>query len=239
MWGTLDADIERRQSDLDRRIEQWSQAYRRQGGRLYCRRGCRHCCNLAVHATLGEARRAARTLCEDQREAVAKHVATRLAALKGISDMKSYLRAHRDRVGSCPFLDREGACGIYAVRPFSCRALLSTRPGDWCGTDLSALHPLEKEAFLSSLDRTVVDFPSHYVAASRQRGQEVEAETCWQMRETFGFSLSGNLALLVHLESEHDLSEFCRRGADEVNAMLQAKGLENSPLLHLSTAAAS
>jgi Fe-S-cluster containining protein len=235
MWQQLKDGVRNRQKVLDEEIERWIAAYRRQGGRIYCREGCRHCCDLAVHATLSEALLVAEALSDGQRRTLHGHVTSRLSGLAGIRDLKIYLRTHRQQVGYCPFLEQDGRCGIYAVRPFSCRALLSTRPGEWCGTDFSTLHPLEKEAFLGSLDRSVVDFPGHYVAEAKDFGLEMEAATRWDMRETFGFSLTGNLALLVHLQGIHDLAGLAGRGPEAISEFFQARNLSQSPLVCLST----
>jgi len=234
MWQQLKDEIRNRQKILDEEIERWIADYRRQGGRIYCRAGCRHCCDLAVHATMGEALLVAEALSGGQRRALHEHVASRLYPVADIPDLKTYLRAHRQKVGFCPFLEQDGRCGVHAVRPFSCRALLSTRPGEWCGTDFSTLHPLEKEAFLGSLDRSVVDFPVHYVAETKDLGLELEAATAWEMRERFGFSLSGNLALLIHLQDEHDLAGLVPRGPEAVSEYLHAQGLSRLPLVSLS-----
>lgn len=236
MWQQIKDNVRNRQKALDEEIERWVATYRRQGGRIYCHEGCHHCCDLAVHATLSEALLMAEALSDDQRRTLHDHVTSRLCDLAGIRDLKTYLRAHRQQVGFCPFLEQDGRCGVYAVRPFSCRTLLSTRPGQWCGTDFSTLHPLEKEAFLGSLDRSVVDFPGHYVADAKDLGLEMEAEAAWEMRERFGFSLTGNLALLIHLQNEHDLAGLAGQGTEAVSGFFRTEGLSGTPLVNLQTA---
>ena len=194
------------QERLDHDLSAWQENYLAQGGRIHCARGCANCCNLAVETTLPEAMRIASLLKVGQIEDLQSYIDRLLPALSQITDLKSYLRLHRQKIGPCPFLTEEGACGIYADRPLACRALLSTRNSDWCAVDFADLHPLEKEAFMSSLDREVVAFPTHYAAVPQQLATELEGELNHAMQESFGCRVSGNLPLLVWLELNHNLS---------------------------------
>lgn len=194
------------QETLDRDIAAWQENYLARGGLIHCARGCANCCNLAVETTLPEAIQIASLLNVEQTENLQSYIDRLLPALSQVTDLKSYLRLHRQKIGPCPFLTEEGACGIYSCRPLACRALLSTRNSDWCAVDFADLHPLENEAFMSSLDREVVAFPTHYAAVPQQLAVEQEGELNHAMQESFGCRVSGNLPLLVWLERQHNLS---------------------------------
>ncbi len=213
------------QRTMDEAVLDWKNAYEGSGGKIYCRRGCGNCCRLAVHATFPEALVIARALSASQAEALERYAQALRSHLYGVEHPAAYLRAHRRNAGFCPFLGSQGECGIYAVRPFACRALLSTRNPDYCGIDLSALHPLEQKAFLSSLDPAVVAFPTHYAAAPQASGRALELQLLERMSRVFGFSLGGNLALLVWLIRERGLEEAVGEGKEAVAALLRAERL--------------
>ena len=191
---------------FDREAGDWMQRYAAQGGRLFCGKGCSNCCRLAVHATLPEAAAVAESLNSAQSDALADHVRSLRQAVSPDGDMQSYLRAHRRMGASCPFLNHRGECGIYERRPIACRSLISTRNSDWCSVDLGSLHPLERQAFLSSLDPQVVDYPTHYAAFPRLTGERMEKEISDRMKAAVGFSVTGNFPLLVWLAREKKMA---------------------------------
>lgn len=225
MWQSLDYWIRQQLALFDEKAGASAETFAAGRGRIYCGRGCRNCCNLAVQCTFTEALPVAEALSDEQAATLGGHVARLRQHLAEVSDLKSYLRLHRQAIGCCPFLGADGACGIYAVRPFACRALLSTRPADWCAVDFAELHPLEKQAYLSSLDPAVVAWPTHYLAAPRDLAQEMEAAAAWRMFDTFGFTLSGNLPFLVWLEKEYRLSAVAAQGHAATLALLEEEGL--------------
>ncbi|BCR04714.1 zinc/iron-chelating domain-containing protein [Desulfuromonas versatilis] len=232
-WAGLKADLGRQHGQFDQSCREWLGRYSDAGGRIWCARGCRGCCNLAVNATFSEALLAAEVLTAAQDASLGEHVERLRQMLPEAGDLKSYLRLHRRKVGFCPFLTEDGACGIYASRPFSCRSLLSTRNSDWCAVDFGDLHPLEKQAFLSGLDREVVAYPTHYVAATQGLGAQMEAEATRRMLETFGVALTGNFAVLVYLEKKHGLSRVVADGAGRVEELLAEAGMEHPFLVSL------
>lgn len=233
MWPSLKDEIRQQQALFDDKASAAAETFTAGGGRTNCGRGCRNCCNLAVQCTFTEALPVAETLSEEHAAALRGHVGRLRQHLKEAADLKSYLRLHRQVIGNCPFLEVDGACGVYAARPFACRSLLSTRPADWCAVDFAELHPLEKQAYLSSLDPTVVAWPTHYLAAPRDLGQEFEAAALRRMRDAFGFALSGNLPFLVWLERNCRLSETVARGHAATLALLEKEGANLPFLLHL------
>jgi hypothetical protein len=231
MWEELKGEVRRRQAGFDAEIDAWLADFA--GGRIRCGRGCRSCCSLAVNCTLTEALLVAGTLTGGQAAALAGHVARLRPLLSEATDLRTWLRLHRQVLGACPFLGDDGACGVYAVRPFSCRALLSTRPPEWCGADFAALHPLERQAFLGSLDRSVVAYPTHYVAATGERGRELEEEAAGRMATRLGASVTGNLPLLVWLAREHRFAEVLAAEPGEAAALLAREELRQPFLVSL------
>jgi len=231
-WARLQDDVRRQMETGDRRIQTCVDEYAGRGGRIFCDRGCLNCCTLTVNSSFTEALTAAQNLNAAQAAALNDYVERLRKLLPTVSDLKSYLRMQRQQLGDCPFLDGDGACSIYPVRPFSCRALLSTRPADWCGVDFGTLAAIEKELFMASLDRSAVDFPTHYLAASRQLGEELESAALLEMARTWGVSLSGNFPYLVWLEREFRLSETIPQGREATLALLEENGL-NLPFVIL------
>lgn len=233
MWQTLIGDIRQQQAFLDMLSSSWTADYTASGGRIFCGRGCRGCCSLVVNTTLTEAVAVAGTLTQRQGEAVRSHVARLKGEMGGVGGMKEYLRMHRREMGFCPFLEEDGACGVYGVRPLSCRALLSTRESRWCEVDFAALTSLEKENFVASLDRSAVAFPMHYVASMQEAGQEMEVVASRRMAGAFGFSLYGSLPVLVHLVLDHRLAEACAEGYDAAASVISGAGVDHPFLLHM------
>jgi Fe-S-cluster containining protein len=213
----------------------WLENYQASGKVIYCRDGCAGCCHLTVHATYPEAVAVANTLTGQQSKNLAEYIARLKVLLPQLTDLRSYLKIHRQSLGPCPFLDERGACSIYPIRPLSCRALLSTRPAAWCTVDFSELSHWDKQAYENSLDLQVVAWPTHYVAATQSFGRELEDRLLETMCKGQGWSLSGNFPVMVWLEQK------CRPNRqeivteDQVREFLVTNELNNSLLLNLTT----
>lgn len=214
---------------FDQFIAEWADQYTRQQRTIHCRKGCSGCCHLAVHATFPEATPVARELSTENKSKLERYIDRISSNLPELRDLKDYLKSHRQEFGPCPFLSTTGECTIYSLRPFSCRALLSTRPAAWCTVNFSELTTWDKEAYQSSLDRKIVAWPTHFVAATQDFGQNAENLLLDKMRRDLGWSLSGNFAVMVWLEHTLQLSNSGAH-ADQVQKMLAASGL-NHPLL--------
>lgn len=232
-WEKLAAELEKQQQFMEMLTRSLSGDYRSRGGEIYCARGCSGCCNLVVNCTLTEAVKVAAVLDVGQLSRVDAYVTRLQGLLAGVVELKDYLRIHRRSSGGCPLLDREGSCGVYAVRPLSCRALLSTMDSRWCGVDFSELTQAEKQAFVAGLDRESVAFPMHYLAASRDAGAGLEQQASRRMGELLGFSIYGNMPVLLHLITRHELARVALAGRSAVTGLLAATGLDNPLLLHI------
>jgi len=217
----LQTIVRQAQAKLDAEIDIILADCRQQEVALYCRRGCANCCRLAVHATWPEAVALAAVLDDRQLSALQIHVVRLRQQTDAADGMLDYLRQHRNTLDGCPFLAADGACGVYTVRPLSCRALHSTRPGDWCGIDLSALPVIDKELYLKSLDPQWVDIPTHFLSRPRIAAQQLEETLLSAMRDQYGFSIEGNLALLAWLAGAKGLSKHLAHGRTAVESVLE------------------
>jgi Fe-S-cluster containining protein len=234
-WNDELHSVQAAQKRLDEQIKSCLSHAPEQQVNIHCHAGCGNCCTLAVNCSFSEALLIARNLPEKLIQALHEKVTLLQQISRKASGLKSFLQLFRSELGGCPFLDAEACCAIYGVRPFSCRALLSTRPADWCGVDFSTLHPLEKQAFMSSLNREVVNFPTHYLAKTQELAVEHEAETVARLFDGSGVALSGNLIYLVWLEREYGLSTIISKGAEVFSALLHDKQLDLPYLLQART----
>jgi Fe-S-cluster containining protein len=231
-WEKILAEVERLQRFMDMLCASAAADYTSQGGAVFCGKGCSCCCNLAVNCTAAEALLIARALDEEQQEKLEIYIENLKKRVVEAADLKGYLRLHRKELRGCPFLV-DGSCGVYSVRPFSCRALLSTKESHWCAADFSEVTSTEKMAFIESLDRAAVAFPMHYLASTQDTGQKLEAQSSLQMATEFGFSLYGSMPVLVYLFTKDILGDSFGNGADTVLAVAAHAGLDNPFLLQV------
>jgi Fe-S-cluster containining protein len=225
----------RQHRQFDKFVDQWLTDYRARGKTVYCRTGCAGCCTLAVHAAFPEAAAIAGHLNQQQTTRLSAYIGRLKQALPTVNDLKSYLKSHRQTIGPCPFLETRKRCSVYPVRPLSCRALLSTRPADWCTVDFSDLDKWDKQAYESSLDRQVVAWPTHFVAATQVFGHALEDQLLETMLEQKGWALTGNLAAMVWLEQKHQLNRRGMMTTPQLRDILTTEGFDHDFLLRLVT----
>lgn len=122
-----------------------------------CKVGCSHCCVLNVAVLLPEAVAIAGWLsmhCAGAGyDAQLKHLQAYALRVRWMEDSE---RIHRQT--TCPFLNRQGGCSIYPVRPLVCRGVTS----------------LDKAACLAALDPSQFD-ASHAVPMDTMRRQVMDA----------------------------------------------------------------
>jgi Fe-S-cluster containining protein len=229
----LDA-VKQQRAFLEMFVHSWVADYRSGGGAIFCGKGCRNCCSLAVHTGFVEALAVARQLNGEQSRAVAAYATKLHGLVQGVREFPEYLRLHRGEMGNCPLLNEEGACSVYSVRPLTCRSLISTRESSWCGADFSKMDPEKRDTFVAGLDRKVVAFPGHYVAVLQESGKELEDAGAEQMRKQLGFALYGNLGVLVHLCLHHELENGCLSGRADVARIIADSGFDHRLLLTVS-----
>ena len=232
MSGPLVELARQRQTELDERIAFWRHGTGA-GVRLWCGPGCGNCCTLAVNATYPEALAIAATLTAQQQERVAASAASIITHARQSPDARSFLAGYRQAVGPCPFLDNSGNCSVYPVRPLACRALLATRPPDWCGVNLGELPAFERDAFLASLDRTVVAYPTHYAAEPQELAAAFERGLLFAMLRSNGFALSGILPLLVWSSVEPGFDATLADSSAALRAYLAARHVDRPFLVQI------
>jgi len=228
------ASVQERQDCFDHLCTAWSSEYHQRGGAIHCSKGCSGCCSLVVNCTFPEAMLVAASLDQEQHARLNLQIPRIKEAADSSASLKEWLRGYRFGAGPCPFLNPDGACGVYAARPLSCRSLLATKEPEWCVTDFAALASQEKQNFMESLDRSAVAFPTHYGATPQEIGQELEEATLRQMETIYGFSIIGSLPWLVWLEREYQLSSRLTGGRDAVQDYLTVEGVTNPFLIVLS-----
>lgn len=221
-----------RHRELDSEIAAW------RGGagaavRLWCGPGCGNCCALTVNCSLAEALAVARVLDAPLRALLDAAAARIVAHARECTDARTFLSSYRRAVGPCPFLDADSNCAIYAVRPLACRALLATRPPDWCGVNLAELAEFERDAFLASLDRGVVAFPTHYAAAPQERAAGIERGLALAAIRFTGFAATGSLPLLVWLAGRPGFADALSGGLAAFLAFLDEYGADRPFLVQI------
>lgn len=223
-WQAVIDALTVRHRTFDRRISTILEQTRQREVKIYCREGCGNCCSLAVNSSFPEALKMTQQLNAEQKALVQKKALIVKSVARAAQDFKSFLRSFRQQVKGCPFLaPKNQSCTVYAHRPLSCRAMLSTRPSAWCGIDFAELHPLEKKLFVDSLDPQVVAFPTHYLAESQELGSYMEASVLTDMHDTFGINLGGNLIFLIWMELEYHLSELIEYHPEQAMALLRSE----------------
>lgn len=218
---------------LDDYIDQWLKNYRSEGRNVFCRIGCTNCCSMAVHASFPEAILIAKHLSCEMVSRLTAYLGRLQQNLPEIADVKDYLAIHRNRIQPCPFLSAQDRCEIYQNRPFSCRALLSTRPAAWCAVDFATLDKWDRQAFESSLDQQIVAWPTHYIAATQDFGRSLELRAIQSMKKMRGWALSGNLPVMVWLEYNYRLSRREMVKPSSLKEIMQAEGIDSPYLLSL------
>ncbi len=224
-------DLVQRQGCFDQLCSVWCAEYRQRGGSILCGVGCGGCCSLVVNCSFPEAVLLAESLTPRQVEQLKARIPWIKRAAQGAATLKDWLSAYRSEGGPCPFLDPTGSCGVYPVRPISCRSLFSTKSPQWCTTNFAEIPGPEKQAFMESLDRSAVAFPTHYAATPQEIGSELEEVTLRQMESEYGFAIIGCLPWLVWLELEHRMSSRLAGGVDGIEEYLEERGLSDPYLL--------
>lgn len=153
---------------------------------------------MTPFCSLPEGIRSARTLDGETVRRILDEARQLSADSHGVRSLTDALKVRR-RSGHFCILLVHGTCSIYCDRPLACRALLSTRPPDWCNVDFSSLTPVERRLFLDSLDQKIVAFPTHYAAYPRMTAQKMEKELIGESRMLAGVSLYGPLPVMAYV----------------------------------------
>jgi Fe-S-cluster containining protein len=91
-----------------------------------CTKGCSHCCNIMVHSTQLEVD----VIFDYMKEKKIKVSQKRLEEQTKLTVPTYFLSEHR----RCVFLDDQGLCKVYPVRPMACRNYFVVTEPDLCDT---------------------------------------------------------------------------------------------------------
>jgi len=142
-----------------------------------CRRGCCECCYLTVSVTFGEALTVAGYVVATRPDLIPRLEAT-AARVATYADRDARRRA----VIPCAFLEADGSCAVYPVRPMACRganspdARLCGPRNDPEGVNLVPYHvPTRKSLLENMLDLTVLN---NLVTGRRIAGEFLNGVMC-------------------------------------------------------------
>lgn len=111
--------LERLLADAFSAFDSELQARQAAGAPVACDRGCDVCCAIRVTATAPEVLHIARHLRQADPEVCARLVRRLAEADADTRDADADERVSQGT--ACPFIDDDGACAIYPVRPLACR----------------------------------------------------------------------------------------------------------------------
>lgn len=234
-WQALNQLTAKQQRFVDLINQQCCGEQLERGNTIHCRKGCSGCCSLNVHCSFTEVAAILPRLSQQMITTLIGYAKQLQQLANQTTDLKTFLSHSRQQLGNCPFLDENGSCHIYSVRPLSCRALLSTKEPHYCSLDFSTLSSQEKQDFMASLDQTVVNFPTHYLAIPQQIAMTAEQQCSDSMINSFGFALSGSLPYLVFLEQQFQLSDQIEQGLNATLEFLENQQLNTPFLLQVMT----
>lgn len=102
-------------ANMQRGVDDVSQAARDQGAHFDCKAGCSHCCNVRVEALEPEIFQIAHAL----RQLAPEALENTISALQEYASRIQGVSVWEQRI-ACPFL-KQNLCSIYQVRPARCR----------------------------------------------------------------------------------------------------------------------
>jgi Fe-S-cluster containining protein len=218
----------------------WISGFTQQGGRVYCKSGCLHCCNLPIRVSLLEALLTASQLSKVQLESMQVRAREILRNARVASSWDDYFLSHRQKIGYCPLLDQtSGACTAYEVRPGRCRDTYSAMDAHFCtvGT-LENLNRRERLDYNHQVEANpVMDGVTHYIAALEDLGTNIWEVASEAMRSSWGLEVWGDFWVLTALTQDDAFMVAVRAGQVKV-ARKRAKtiGLWNIEIVEIEPA---
>ena len=215
----------------------WIEDFTRQGGRVHCKSGCLHCCNLPIRVSLLEALLTASQLSLSQLESMQIRAREVLENARVASSWDDYFLRHRQQVGYCPLLDQTtGACTAYEVRPGRCRDTFSAMNAHFCtvGT-LENLNRRERSDYNREVEANpATDGVTHYIAPLEDLGVNIWEVASEAMRSGWGLEVWGDFWVLTALTQDDAFMAAVRAGQVKL-ARKRAKtiGLFNIEILEI------
>jgi Fe-S-cluster containining protein len=214
-------------AQFDARAALWIEDFTRDGGTVFCKAGCFHCCNLPIQVSLAEALLLASSLSDAQSNAMRARAFEVIENAKSASSWDKYFQSHRERVGFCPLLDANtGMCTAYAVRPGRCRDTLSAMSSRYCqvGTleQMNRRERTEYDREVAALE--VTDGESHYIQPLEDMGESIWKVSSRAMRKAWGLEVWGDFWVLTALATDAAFMLAVRGGRGKA-AVKRAKAL--------------
>lgn len=150
---------------VDEGIEQFS-AY------APCKKGCSTCCSLYLDCTAIEAENIRRYVIENKTEEEIEKIKNKLTYMKGLltttprpyeldeRELDDLYLTYASKHIPCMFLNDEGACSIYEVRPLSCRKFIVFSSADKCKNNASEI--IKPNVAPANIGSLTIDYLSMY-----------------------------------------------------------------------------
>ncbi|MEO2006202.1 MAG: YkgJ family cysteine cluster protein [Candidatus Poribacteria bacterium] len=144
-------------------------SFRDKGGVVACDAGCHHCCKVYATCSESEAELMAQYICQDDDRkdrltaAIDRYLADlatrrRVTKYDSLPDENAQVSAHFVFGLRCPFLDADGRCEVYIVRPYGCRTHWAADTEDACATAtlVQKIQPTDEstDAFVDQIHAT-------------------------------------------------------------------------------------
>ncbi|HNC44526.1 MAG TPA: YkgJ family cysteine cluster protein [Acidobacteriota bacterium] len=229
--------VKRTLTHFDRQSKIWLESVLESGDlpTNYCGQGCFHCCEFPVQATLLEAQHLAAGLPESIWPVIARRV-EHLQRLAGEArDLSDFDEQVRHRLGTCALLDEARKCLAYSRRPLGCRKTYSTLPGDYCArTAQEQMTPQEWHQYQHWISvNPLTGQLDHYIEPLNDFGSELSEKILEAMERELGFSVEGELTVLLWLTRSAEVMEgFWNGDRSRLQSVLDQLGLAH-PFLTL------
>jgi len=194
------------------------------GIRPSCRRGCFFCCFGWVEASLGEAERVLQAASPAIRERARREGERRARLLRRAKNDPRLPERHFLSRTPCPFL-AGGRCAVYEERPLACRGVLTDLEPAYCAPGANrALKGRALKRYRSRLDPRRHG-PEHYLRVPKAEAGRRFFRLLDEEARVRGFTLSGELSVLVYLLLHPPFQKALKQGPGAVRAYLARRGL--------------
>ncbi|MBX7219319.1 MAG: YkgJ family cysteine cluster protein [Blastocatellia bacterium] len=232
--------VEHLRQEFESKTQRWISKNQEEGllDAVFCRRGCVHCCTFAVQTTLLEAFPIAAQVTPEVAALLEKRVERLVELAESALDVDDFDERHRREPGLCVFLNAAGACSIYEIRPFGCRQTISTLPAQFCAPGVPVgLTDSEAETYQAFLDFSPISNGEHHFAASIMDWGSTCSDILLElMQQNWGFSIEGELTVLVFLLLDADFqTAWTHRDISGLKQWVRYKGVGHPFLFTLET----
>lgn len=199
----LPVAVKRALTHFDRQSKIWLESVIENGDlpANYCAQGCFHCCEFPVQVTMLEAHYLAIGIPESTWPVITRRVEHLTQLACEAHNLDEFDEQVRRRLGTCALLTEAGKCLVYDRRPLGCRKTYSALPGRYCArTAREQMTPDEwhqYQRFIST--NPLTGQLDHYIEPLNDFGSELSENMLAAMEQELGFSLEGELTVLLWL----------------------------------------